>query len=246
MLKNPHCKIKRMAKQKDNKNTILVIDDDPGLLRLVEIALDAHGFEVQTATSGQAGIELVQAHSPDIIILDVMMPEMDGLEVCRKVREQSPVPIIFLSARGHVQARIEGLLSGADDYMLKPFNVQELIVRIETLFWRMRHPVDNAHMRRFSNGLLVINPQTHQVFIKGEAIHVSEKEYNLLDYLTEMPGRILSVDRIYDRVWAYNSDANPRTVRWYIWRLRQKIEPDPANPQFIITESGLGYRFSRR
>jgi len=235
-----------MVKKENNRNTILVVDDDPGLLRLIEIALDTHGFKVETATSGQMGIELFQTYTPDIIILDVMMPGMDGLEVCRKIREQSYVPIIFLSARGHVQARIEGMLSGADDYMLKPFNVQELIVHIEALLWRMQHPPESSKLRRFGNGWLVINPQTQQVFIKGEALHFSEKEYNLLDYLTEMPGRVLSVNKIYDRVWAYTSDANPKTVRWYVWRLRQKIEPDPANPQFILTESGLGYRFSRR
>ena len=235
-----------MARKKIDQNTILVIDDDPGLLGLIKMTLGAHGFQVKTAKNGQMGVELFQTYTPDIIVLDVMMPGMDGLEVCKKIREQSYVPIIFLSASGHVQARIEGLLSGADDYMRKPFDVQELIVRIEALLWRMQHPAEPSTIRRFGNGWLVINPQTQQVFIKGEALHVSETEYRLLDYLTEIPGRILSVNKIYERVWSYESDANPKTVRWYIWQLRKKIEPDSANPQFILTEVGLGYRFSRR
>jgi len=236
-----------MPTQKDkHQDTILVIDDDKGLLRLIEMTLQTRGFIVNTATDGEAGMELFQQRPPALIILDVMMPGMDGLAVCRKIREQSYVPIIFLSARGHVQARIEGLMSGADDYMLKPFSVQELLVRIEALLWRARQPREtDSTIRRFGSGWLVINLQTRQVFVNGEMVHLSQKEFNLLEYLTSSPGRVYQIDQIFENVWSYESDADPKTVRWYIWRLRQKLETDPDNPRFILTEPGQGYKFSR-
>lgn len=230
----------------EQQDTILVIDDDKGLLRLIEMTLQTRGFIVKTAVDGETGMEMFQQHPPDLIILDVMMPGMDGMEVCKKIREQSYVPIIFLSARGHVQSRIEGLVSGADDYMLKPFHAQELLARIESLLWRARHPQEGSSaVRRFGSGWLVINLQTRQVFVNGEVVHLSQKEFNLLEYLTNSPGRVYQIDQIFENVWSYESDADPKTVRWYIWRLRQRLEPDPDNPRFILTEPGQGYKFSR-
>jgi len=227
------------------QGTILAIDDDKGLLRLVEMALKAHGFEVVTATDGEAGLENFQLNPPDLVVLDVMMPGMDGRMVCKRIRERSNVPILFLTARGQVQARVEGLMIGADDYLIKPFNVQELLARIDALLRRTRLPVESPpQILRFGGGSLVINHQTRQVFVNGKATHLTPTEYDLLLFLTRRAGRILSVDTIYNGVWSYESDADPKTVRWYIWRLRQKVEPDPNDPQFIITEPGIGYKFS--
>ena len=234
-----------MATKNIGQGTILIIDDDKGLLRLVEMALEAHGFEVKTALNGETGLELFQTDPPDLVVLDVMMPGMDGRMVCKRLRERSTIPILFLTARDQVQARVEGLTLGADDYLIKPFNVQELVARIEALLRRTRLPAKTPpQILRFGGGALVINHDSRQVFVDGEQIHLTPTEYDLLHFLAERAGRVLSVDMIYNNVWSYESDADPKTVRWYIWRLRQKIEPDPNNPRFIITEPSLGYRFS--
>ncbi len=174
------------------------------------------------------------------------MPGMSGIEVCQEIREQSTVPILFLTARGHVQDLVEGLNAGADDYLVKPFNVQELQARIEALLRRARMPHDPQEVRvlRFGNGELVINRDAHQVFVRGRPVHLTPTEYRLLLYMAERAGRILSVDTLYNAVWSYESDADPKIVRWYIWRLRQKVEPNPDEPRYITTEPGIGYRFS--
>ncbi len=234
-----------MKKEAQNQGTVLIIDDDQSLLRLVEMTLTARGFGVLTASDGESGLELFQTTPPDIVILDVMMPGMDGLEVCQKIRECSNVPLLFLTARGHAQARVEGLMLGADDYMSKPYDVHELLARIEALLRRARLAYESpAKVWRFGEGALVINPGTHQVFVNRKLVHLTPTEYNLLHFLAKNGGRALTINAIYNAVWSYESDADPKTVRWYIWRLRQKVEEDPDNPQFILTEPGVGYRFS--
>ncbi len=236
-----------MTKEAKNQGTVLIIDDNQSLLRLVEMTLTAQGFEVLTAADGESGLELFQTTltPPDIVILDVMMPGMDGLEVCQRIRERSNVPLLFLTARGHAQSRAEGLMLGADDYMSKPYDVRELLARIEALLRRARMAYESPpKIWRFGKGALVINPGTHQVFVNRKLVHLTPTEYNLLHFLAKNGGRPLTINAIYNAVWSYESDADPKTVRWYIWRLRQKIEEDPDDPQFIHTEPGVGYRFS--
>ncbi len=231
---------------KDNagQGKILIIDDDQGLLRLNELALRGHGFEVYTASDGKSGLEMFYRINPDLVILDVMMPDLDGLTLCRKIREHSQVPLLFLSARGHVQARVEGLRLGADDYIVKPFDVQELVARIEALLRRTRHtPAYSSQVLRFDNGRLVLNRETRQVFLDGERLHLTPTESKLLFYLAERAGRILSVETLYNAVWSYHSDADLNVVRWYIWRLRRKLK-EGERGHFIITEPGIGYRFT--
>lgn len=238
-------KRKPAAGESHNQGTILLIDDDKGLLRLVELSLESHGFDVVTATNGQLGLENFRIYSPDLVVLDVMMPGMDGHTVCQKLRERSTAPILFLTAQGAVEQRVNGLALGADDYLVKPFDVHELVARIEALLRRSRlTDPHKAEVLRFADGYLVINQETRQVFIDGKTLHLTPTELDLLLYLAQRPGRPLSVQTIYNSVWSYESDANPKTVRWYIWRLRKKIEPNSKEPRFIITEPGLGYRFS--
>ncbi len=223
---------------------ILIIDDDRGLLRLNELALRAHGFDVYTAQDGQTGLEIFHRVDPDLVILDVMMPNLDGLTLCRKIRERSQVPLLFLSARGQVQDRIEGLKLGADDYIVKPFDVKELIARIEALLRRTQHSQTHpSQMLRFDNGRLVLNRETRQVFLNGEQLHLTPTESKLLFYLAERAGRVLSVETLYNAVWSYHSDADLNVVRWYIWRLRKKLKEEEKG-HFIITEPGIGYRFT--
>lgn len=236
-----------MKKETKNQGTVLIIDDNQETLRLVEIALNARGFEVLTATDGESGLELFQTTltPPDIVILDVMMPGMDGIQVCQRIRERSNVPLLFLTAVGHLQARVQGLMIGADDYMCKPYEVQELGARIDALLRRARLPYESPpKVWRFGEGKLVINSEAHQVFVNGKLVHMTPTEYDLLHFLAKNSGRALTINAIYNAVWSYESDADPKTVRWYIWRLRQKVEADPDTPQFILTEPGVGYRFS--
>lgn len=231
--------------KQNNQGKVLIIDDDQGLLRLVQMTLKAHSFEVLTATRGDQGLESFRIHQPDIVVLDVMMPGMDGMTVCKKLREHSQVPILFLTAQKEVESRIEGLMLGADDYLVKPFHIQELVARIEALLRRTRlTSKPNPQILRFGGGALVINQDSRQVYVNGASVHLSPTEYNLLLFIAQRAGKPLSITTLYNAVWSYESDADPKTVRWYIWRLRQKIEPDPNSPQYIITESGSGYRFS--
>ena len=245
-MENPSPNKPQLTPEKpQNQGTILLIDDDQGLLRLIELSLKSRGFDVMKAHNGQLGLENFRMHSPDLVVLDVMMPGMDGHAVCQKLRERSTVPILFLTAQGDVEQRINGLTLGADDYLVKPFNVQELVARIEALLRRSRlTDPQKADVLRFADGYLVINQETRQVFIDGEPLHLTPTELDLLLYLAQRPGRPLSVQMIYNSVWSYESDADPKTVRWYIWRLRKKIEPNSKKPRFIITEPSLGYRFS--
>lgn len=245
-MKNPPSKRhKATAEELYNQGTVLLIDDDKGLLRLIELALKSRGFDVVTAYNGQLGLENFHMHAPDLVVLDVMMPGMNGLDVCQKLRERSTVPVLFLTAQGEVEQRINGLTLGADDYLVKPFNVNELVARIEALLRRSRlTSPQKADVLRFADGYLVINQKTQQVFIDGDPLHLTPTEFDLLLYLAHRPGRTLAVQTLYNAVWSYESDADPKTVRWYIWRLRKKIEPNSKKPRFIITEPGLGYRFT--
>ncbi|MBN2003376.1 MAG: response regulator transcription factor [Anaerolineae bacterium] len=234
-----------MKKEAENQGRVLIIDDDQNIVHLIKIALMARGFEVLTASDGESGLEIFQTTPPDIVILDVMMPGMDGRQVCQRIRERSNVPLLFLTALGNVPARVQGLAIGADDYMSKPYEVQELIARVEALLRRARLPYESPPKAlRFGEGALVINSETHQVFVNSKLVHLTPTEYDLLYFMAKNSGRPLTITAIYNAVWSYESDADPKTVRWYIWRLRQKVEADPDNPQFILTEPGMGYRFS--
>ena len=228
-----------------SKTTILVIDDDEGLLNLVRTSLKARNFNIETANSGQKGLELFYKNTVDLVILDVMMPGMGGFEVCQQLRKHSKVPILFLTARAEVNDRVEGLMMGGDDYVVKPFSHQELLARVEALLRRAQMSTQSTpKIYRFGGGNLVINSETLQIFANGEQVHLTPTETQLLIFLAKHSGQVLSIETIYNGVWPYDSEADPKTVRWYIWRLRQNIEPDPGNPQFILTEIGIGYRFT--
>lgn len=223
---------------------ILAIDDDTDILVLIRRALRAEDFSLFTATSGEEGLDLFHQIAPDLVILDVMMPGMDGWEVCSQLRRTSCVPIIFLTALGSMQNVVHGLVDGADDYLVKPFRVGELRARVVALLRRVRMAHEQPDVLRFGGGDLVINRAEQKVFVGGEEVSLSPIEYNLLLFMAERAGRILPNELLFDTIWGSTADTNPKGLKWYIWRLRQKIEPDPQNPQFILTERGKGYRFS--
>jgi two-component system KDP operon response regulator KdpE len=223
---------------------ILAIDDDVILLKLIRQSLEPEGFSVTTATSGEEGLAVFHQTAPDLVILDVMMPGMDGWEVCQRLRQVSSVPIIFLTALDKIENVVQGLVGGADDYLAKPFRVAELTARVTALLRRARMPHEQADILRFWGGELIINRTEQTVFARGEEVLLSPIEYNLLLFMAERAGRILPNQVLFDTIWGVLADAGTQSVKWYIWRLRQKIEADPKNPQFILTERGKGYRFS--
>lgn len=226
------------------RERILVVDDDPEMLNLLQVLLEAQGFAVYTASDGEAALHLFHQVAPDLVILDVLMPGLDGKEVCRRIRRHSPVPILFLTAVDRVDSIVDGLNQGADDYLTKPFHPAELVARVRAMLRRARLSSPSQRLLRFGNGDLVINRAQGRVFLRGEEVPLSPLEYNLLLFLAERAGHVLPPETIYQAVWGLNGNADPNQVKWYIWRLRQKIEADPANPRFICTSRGRGYFFS--
>jgi DNA-binding response OmpR family regulator len=225
--------------------TILVIDDDYNSAKIVRLSLKVAGYAVLSATSGARGLRMLREHQPDLVLLDVMMPEMSGWELCEHIRSFSTVPIIFLTARHAEDDKVKGLDLGGDDYIVKPFRPAELRARISAALRRARMARPQKEtILRFGEGDLVINTDTRAVFVRGERIVMTPTEYRLLLYLAEQPGRALTTDQIYEAVWSMETDALRTNVKWYIWRLRAKIESDSQHPRFILTEPGVGYRFS--
>ena len=223
---------------------ILVVDDSPELLGLIERTLQRDGFSVSVALDGERGLAAFHQTAPDLVILDVMMPGMDGWEVCRRLRQVSSVPIIFLTALHSAEHRVHGLTEGADDYLPKPFDIAELRARVNALLRRASMSYSRADILRFGAGDLILNRAEQRVFVKGREVRLSPIEYNLLLFLAERAGRILPARTLFDAVWGPSADADPGNVKWYIWRLRQKLEVVPESPRFILTERGKGYRFS--
>jgi len=225
---------------------ILAIDDDHLLLQLIQRSLESAGYEVSIARDGQSGLQQFHESQPHLVILDVMMPHMDGWEACRRIREVSTAPVIMLTALGSHQDIVRGLNMGADDYLVKPFHPEELLARVEAVLRRLRMPPPSSDTSplRFGGGQLIIDPGNRQVMVHSEAVDLTPTEYDLLLFMAKRAGRILSTDVIFDNVWPYDADASPDSVKWYIWRLRNKIENDPRNPRYILTERGIGYRFA--
>jgi two-component system KDP operon response regulator KdpE len=224
--------------------TILVIDDDEFLLTLIQRLLQPEGYSVFVATNGEDGLELFHQVAPDLVLLDVMMPSMDGWEVCQRLRQTSPVPIIFLTALSSESNIVGGLVGGADDYLVKPFNASELRARVNALLRRARMPLKQPDILRFGDGDLIINRSEQMVFVQGQEVQMSPIEYNLLVYMAERGGQILSTESIFNAIWGPAAETGSQSVKWYIWSLRRKIETNPQKPRFILTERGKGYRFS--
>lgn len=223
---------------------ILAIDDDPFLLQLIGKSLEQGGYEVLLAPDGQEGLRILAETKPHLVVLDIMMPTLDGWEICSRIRRVSTVPIIMLTARGSQADIVRGLRAGADDYLVKPFDKEELLARVSAVLRRVNMPAPPASAPlRFGNGELVIDPAERRVTVGGLDVDLTPTEFELLHYMASRAGRILTTEIIFDNVWPYDTDANIESVKWYVWRLRKKIEKKPSDPQYIITERGVGYRF---
>ena len=222
---------------------ILVIDDDDSTLWLVSTLLKHSGFEVVEAASPEEGLRLAYQTHPDLVILDIMMPNMDGWEVCRRLRELSEVPIVFLTAKSSVTDVVYGLELGGDDYVVKPFDNQELIARVRAHLRRSpaRQDVDEL---AFDSGNLTINFLKREVRLKGNSIELTPKEFDLLSVLARNSGRVMTRSELADQVWGPNYSGANESLKLYIHYLRKKIESNPAQPEYILTARGVGYRFA--
>jgi two-component system KDP operon response regulator KdpE len=235
-----------MASDEGTAKRLLIIDDDQALLRALELYLDRHDYQVTTAHAGGPGLRKLYESHPDLVVLDVMMPGMDGWEILKRIRELTTLPVIMLTARDAEQERIKGLKMGADDYVAKPFSMRELEARIEAVLRRSRAPEEDEEKAVvFADDYLRIDGDRAEVQCAGALIDLTPTEHKLLFLLAQNPGRLLTFDEILCHVWGFEYAGEKGYVRLYIWRLRQKIEPDPENPTYIQTEHGLGYRFAK-
>jgi two-component system, OmpR family, KDP operon response regulator KdpE len=220
----------------------LVIDDDPQIRRALRAGLERNGYTVALAASGEEGLDAAAEGTPDVVILDLAMPGMDGLEVCRQLREWSSIPIIVLSVREGEKDKIAALDLGADDYLTKPFSLDELLARLRAVLRRAGSP-EEPEAPSFSAGDLQIDFARRRVTLAGNEVHLTPIEYDLLHYMALHPDRVLTHRQLLTKVWgpAYAEDTH--TLRVHIANLRHKIEPDPARPRLLHTEPRIGYRF---
>ena len=227
-------------------NTILIIEDDANTAALITLYCEREGFHTLTAADGRSGLDRAGKEGPDLIILDLMLPEMDGWEVCRRIRQTSDVPIIMLTARGDEIDRVSGLSLGADDYVVKPFSPRELVERVKAVLRRIQRPLQEE-APILAHGVLRLDLKKRRVSVQGRSVDLTPHEYRLLSTLMSSPGRIYTRDELLDRLYPMGEAmVIDRVVDVHIGKLRQKIEPNPPDPEYILTVRGVGYRFADR
>jgi len=223
---------------------ILVVEDEPSIAEVVGLYLQRAGYQVKTAADGKTAMSLLEKEIPDLVILDLMLPEVDGLSLTRWLRERSDVPIIMLTARREEIDRITGLEMGADDYVVKPFSPQELVSRVRAVMRRIKReeaPVESE--RPLSFGELSIDPASRTVSAFGEEVQLTAKEFDMLHLLARHPKQVFTREQLLERVWGGAEYIDPGTVTVHIRRVREKIETDPSQPQWLVTVWGVGYKF---
>ena len=221
---------------------ILIVDDEPNILGTVTPLLRARGYEVFSAMSGRAGLESVDRDKPDLIVLDLGLPDMDGVDVCRGIRDTTNVPVLVLSARGAEGDKVGALDAGADDYVTKPFGAEELLARIRAALRRVEAP--SPPSEAIVRGDLVIDRERFRVLRGGEEVRLTPKEFELLTFLAQHPGRVLTHRAILKAIWGPHAVDQPEHLRVLVGALRKKIEPNPSSPKYILTEPWVGYRFA--
>jgi two-component system alkaline phosphatase synthesis response regulator PhoP len=220
---------------------ILIVDDEPQIVRVLKGYLETAGFQVITASDGTEAIAAFRHESPDLVVLDLMLPEVDGLDVARAIRRQGDVPIIMLTARVEETDRLIGLELGADDYVTKPFSPREVVARVRAVLRRTERT--EPAPRTLKEGDIVLDPDKRQVTVRGRSVELTPTEFDLLAVLMETPGRVFSRMQLLDKVQGYAYEGYERTVDAHVKNLRQKIEEDPKQPRVILTVYGLGYKF---
>jgi DNA-binding response OmpR family regulator len=222
--------------------TILVVDDEPQIVRLLRAYLEEAGFRVVIASDGEQALYVARHEKPDLVVLDLLMPRMDGLEFTRRIRRERDVPIIMLTARAEETDRIVGLELGADDYITKPFSPREVIARVRAVLRRAQAPPEPPSVLR--TGPLIMDRATHTVTVSGQPVNLTPTEFGILESLMTTPGRVFRRDELLETVQGVAFEAYERTVDAHIKNLRRKIEPDPAHPRYVLTVRGIGYRIN--
>jgi two-component system, OmpR family, response regulator RegX3 len=223
---------------------VLVVEDEESLLEAVRYALSREGFDVAVARDGHEAIRTFEADRPDVLVLDLMLPTMNGWDVCRRVRSSSDVPILMLTARDAEVDRVVGLEMGADDYVTKPFSVRELVARVRALLRRAGRTAEPASDQAVIEAAGIrLDPERHEVHVRGELVSLPLKEFELLEVLLEHRGRVLTRQSLIDRVWGYDYVGDTKTLDVHVKRLRARIEEDRHDPRLIVTVRGVGYRF---
>lgn len=231
-----------MNSDRSQGHTILVVDDEKRMVRFIRLNLEQDGFQVISAYNGTDALDQVRTKLPSLVLLDVMMPDIDGFEVLRKIREASTVPVIMLTAKGEEDDRIRGLELGADDYVPKPFSPRELVSRVKAVLRRTEVYDDTTNVIELDDWLK-LDFDRREIWVGGEIVQLRPTEYRLLYHLVQNAGWVVTHDQLLTKVWGYEYQDEPHYVRLYINYLRKKIEKDPSNPEYILTERGVGYRF---
>ena len=228
---------------KEARKQILVVDDEPRMARFVEMNLELEGYLVSTATSGMEALDKLRRDIPDLVILDVMMPDMDGFETLNRIRRVSSVPVIMLTVKAEEDDKVHGLELGADDYVTKPFSPRELVSRVKAALRRAEMPSPAQKTLTEIDEDLAVDFQRREVLVRGERVKLRPTEYRLLYHLVNNAGWVMTHETLLSKVWGYEYRDDTQLLRLYITYLRKKIEPDPSNPKYIFNERGVGYRF---
>jgi DNA-binding response OmpR family regulator len=221
--------------------SILVVDDDPKIVEIVSLYLKREGYRVLAAYDGRQALEMAREKRPDLIVLDLMLPGLDGMDVCRLLRDESDVPILMLTARASDEDKLRGFDVGADDYLTKPFNPRELVARVRAILRRAEGEQEPPRDLRF--GDLEINVMRHEVRLRGSPVNLTPTEFRILTTMAQEPGRAFSRVELLERAFGYDYEGLERTVDVHIMNIRRKIEPEPRRPRYIVTVPGVGYRF---
>ncbi len=235
------------VKEREKRSTVakvLIVDDEPNIREVVGLYLRRDGHDVVSAADGEEALSVFSSAVPDLVVLDLMLPKVGGLEVCRRMRAERRVPLIMLTARGEEEERIVGLSLGADDYVVKPFSPRELAARVAAVLRRVEESSGDENQKVLSFDGLRIDPNTREVLVRGEPVTLTAREFDLLHHLAASPSRVYTRDQLMELVWGYTFSADTSTVTVHVRRLREKVEPDPARPRYLQTVWGVGYKFS--
>jgi two-component system KDP operon response regulator KdpE len=221
---------------------ILVVDDETQITRVLRTSLSSQGYDIRVANDGETALEIMKDWTPDMVITDLAMPNMDGLELCRRLRATSQIPIIVLSVRGEERTKVQALDAGADDYVTKPFGIDELLARVRASL-RRTSTAETEQPAVIQAGDLRIDLSAHKVTIQNREVHLTPKEFDLLVYMAQRPGKVVSHRSLLGAVWGGNSTEQVEYLRVFVGQLRKKLEPDSSSPRYILTEPWVGYRF---
>lgn len=229
--------------ERADTSRVLVVDDEPQITRVLKTVLSSQGYEVRTSPDGESALTTFREWSPELVITDLSMPHMGGVEMCRRIREGSTVPIIVLSVRGEESQKVEALDAGADDYVTKPFGIDELMARVRVAL-RRRGTATADEPSSFEAGDFRVDMDARRVHTQGREVRLTPKEFDLFVYMARHPNRVLTHAALLEAVWGQASQEQPEYLRVFMGQLRKKLEPDPSNPRYLVTEPWVGYRFN--